>query len=134
MSDRSEETDHIAALRQAREAIDRALAALDGSEEPTVAASREEPEWLSLGQAAYRCGKCHPETMARRARAHGLGRRVGGQWMIDWKRVSAWLEVRPFDPIPQEDDMPEIVERCGKQSDAGDDDSATECEPQGDPK
>lgn len=125
MPDRSHAAaDHIEVLRQAREAIDRALVALGANtvidtETPTPV---DEPDWRKLKDAARICG-VHPETMSRWARSHGLGRRIdGGEWRIDMARVNAWQEGRPYTRLSQ--DLSEDVDSCRRLSDAPEDGTA----------
>ncbi len=99
MTDHTREIpDHVAALKAAREAIDRALALLvaDGG---GVARDDITPEWVNLAAAAHHCGR-HPDSMARLVRANGLGRRIGRDWQIDMVRVRAWQEGRHYPPLP----------------------------------
>lgn len=95
---------HVAALLQARKAIDDALAALGAADavEPGVPATNEfdHPEWVNLATAAFRCGQKHVNTMARIVRSNGLGRREGRDWSVDMNRVRAWQEGRPYPPLP----------------------------------
>jgi len=93
-----------------------ALLRLETSAPAAARPADNEPEWINLETAAHRCWNCHPETMARRARVHGLGHRVGRGWMIDARRLAAWMEKRPFDPIPSAE-MSDIVDHPGKNSD-----------------
>jgi hypothetical protein len=87
--------DLAAQLRAARAALDRALALLGETDADMVPAPAGEPEWLPLKGAARECG-VHPETMAARARAHGLGLVTNRVWRIDMVRVRAWREGRRY--------------------------------------
>lgn len=91
MNDLPESPERIAELRMAREAIDLELARLGVDPAP-------EPEWVPLSVAAHRCRR-HPDRMAQLVRLHGLGRRIGRDWFVDWRRVSAWLQGAPYSPI-----------------------------------
>lgn len=108
----------IAALEEARSAVNRALALLREPGASVAAALAVEPDWRSLKEAAHACD-VHPETMARQARAHGLGRRRDRVWRIDMHRVRAWEEGRPYTPLMSEDSA-----SPGNLSDASDDSSA----------
>lgn len=91
MNDLPDNLERVAELRMAREAIDLELARL--GVDPAW-----EPEWISLAIAAHRCNR-HPDRFARFVRLHGLGRRIGREWHVDWQRVVAWREGRPYAPI-----------------------------------
>jgi hypothetical protein len=113
MTDHAHEVDdHIQALRQAREAIDRALALLaaDGG----AVSDEARPQWVNLATAAHHCGR-HPDSMARLVRANGLGRRIGRDWQIDMVRVRAWQEGCHFPPLPT--GPSDIVGHRGESSD-----------------
>jgi|JI10StandDraft_1071094.scaffolds.fasta_scaffold303858_2 hypothetical protein len=111
MSDHSQEPqDHIAALLQAREAIDRALTALgaagaasgDAVEAIQVA---PEPRWISLEQAAPIRGVTR-QTMALHAERFGLGTFTERRWRIDENRLRALNDGRPYqklNPFPDGD-------------------------------
>jgi len=91
MSDHPESPERVAELRMAREAIDLELVQLGVDPAP-------EPEWVCLAEAAHRCNR-HRDRFAQLVRQHGLGRRVGREWHVDWQRVLAWREGRPYVPI-----------------------------------
>lgn len=109
----------LAALKVARAAIDNALALLGRSDLATMSAvDRPKARWLRLKEAADECG-WHPETMAAKARMHGLGRRDGRVWMIDMVRVAAWQDGKPYERLTSE-----VSASSGKNSDEPDDSSA----------
>lgn len=88
-------------LCQLRDELDGVLALLlPAGTDPSPASvppldHREEPRWVALKIAAHECG-VNTDTMARRAREHGLGRRVGHSWQIDMARVEALREGRSY--------------------------------------
>ena len=103
----------------------RALELLEHAALPPSASDR--PDWCSLKEAAGECG-VHVDTMARQARAHGLGRRIDRVWNIDMRRVRAWREGKPYERLPQETwELSASTEaECGNVPDAGDGLSAPE--------
>ena len=92
MSDLHSNLERVAELRAARDAIDLELARLGVDPAP------EPPEWITLDATARRCRR-HPDRMAQLVRQHGLGRRIGRDWLVDWRRVLAWLQGTPYSPI-----------------------------------
>ena len=100
----------IAALEDARAAVDRALALL---REPGVTMTDEPaepvpgPDWIAAKTAAGELG-VHVETLKRQAAANGFGVRVkGSRWAIDRTRMQAWREARPYERLAVDD-----VEKC----------------------
>lgn len=96
-TDAPDRAERIAALQAARAAIDHELALLAAGDDGAVAdaGGTSGADWRSLKDAARIC-RVHPETMARWAHAHGLGRRIDRVWHIDMTRVRAWREDQPY--------------------------------------
>jgi len=91
--------EQVNALRSAREAIDRALAALGVEDVPAPAVPTSPEAWLPLKSAAGELGM-HVATLKRHAKAFRFGQRVpGSNWRIEMGRARAWQAKRPFLPL-----------------------------------
>ena len=100
------------------EARDRALALVEVDAAALAVSGRPKARWLRLKEAAAACG-WHPDTMAAKARMHGLGRRDGRVWWIDMRRVGAWRDGKPYERLNWE-----VSASFGQYSDDPDDASA----------